>query len=369
MNILIVRDAFKMHGPGMHALTFGKELKRRGHKVCFCGGKGELDDIICNEGFKKYTIDDMSFSSHRILNLISNSMKIHSIVEQEKIEVVLGFNLLSTITTKVGNLFKNILYIDVVVGEGKEAYLKFFPFEYVAISEYMERRLISFGVKENKIHIVYPSTIYLPEYDGYKDDRLRIREELGIDSKDVLLTSVAMFNRLDDKTTKGQDIIANNLPYILKKNPLLKVLFVGDGEKRVIIEEKLKEYKERVFFVGKREDIPSIMFATDIFCHYPDQETFGMVLTEAMAANTPVVARNIGGIQNIVIDGKTGRLVNDEVEFRNAIVELSFDSEKRNEYGKRGRKIVEEKYTLSKVVDSLERIIYSKSKNKEKLYE
>ena len=357
MNILIIRDEFKVHGPGLHALKFGIELSKRGHKVVFCAASGELDATIRSYGMKKFTVEGLSFSGHRILNIVRTSFNIKRIIKSEKINIIIGFNLISTVSAYIAASFsKKIRFIDIVVGEGKEKYLKYFPFNYVAISEYMMKRLISFGINEDRLTVVYPSTIEIEKFDKSESNRSAIRSEFDISEDDILISSVAMFNRITDKVSKGQDAIAKCIPSIIKQNPKIKVLFVGDGEKRSTIQDSLMNYSENVRFAGKRDDVPSIMFASDIFCHYPDQETFGMVITEAMAGRCPVVARNIGGIANIIIDGKTGYLVNSEEELIRRLLDLSNNSNLRKRMGDAGRMRVEERYTLSRVIDVLEKL-------------
>lgn len=357
MNIMIIRDEFKIHGPGLHALKFGVELSKRGHKVVFCAASGELDVEIRSYGMEKFTVEGLSFSGHRILNLVRNSTRIKKIIKIERIDVVIGFNLLSTVSAYISSFLSNkINYIDIVVGEGKEKYLKFFPFKYVAISEYMMKRLMSFGISKDRLTVVYPSTIEIEQFDLCEKNRLAIRNEFDIKKEDILISSVAMFNRVTDNVSKGQDTIAKSIPTLVNQNPHIKFLFVGDGEKRKIIQESLIDYAENVRFAGKRSDVPSIMFASDIFCHFPDQETFGMVVTEAMAGKCPVVARNIGGISNIVVNEETGYLVDSVEELIKRLLDLSNDSDLRKKMGNAGRIRVEEKYTLPRVIDVLEEL-------------
>lgn len=358
-NIMFVRNDFKLHGPGMHALNFAIELQARGHKVIFCGAIGELDSKFEEYGFKKITIDGLSIENRKN-KLFSNAKQLRKVFIEENIDVVIGWNAFSTITAIVANVFrKKILFLNCVVGEGKERLLKFIPCKYIVVSEYAYNRLREHGISGSRLHIVYPSTINLKKYEQYKVSANTIRDEFGIKDEDVLVVSVAMFVPYDSSITKGQMHIVNTLPKILKGNDRIKFLFVGDGLTRKEVEHRAKELGiiDKVIFAGKRLDVPSIMFAADIFCHYPDQETFGMVTTEAMAAYTPVVARDIGGISHIVDNGKSGYLASNLDVFAEKIVALSMDEDLRKKLGINGRRLVEEKYTLERVIDKLEKVI------------
>lgn len=358
-NILFLRDSFNIHGPGMHALNFAKELRNRGHNIIFCGAEGNLDGVLEKQEFKKITINGLG-RKERNKRFFNNVKVLRKLLGEEQIEVVISFNAFSILNCIVANTIRReIIFIDCIVGEGKERYLQYIPCHYIAVSEYAYNRLLKFGISKSRMDIVYPSTINLEDYDQYKDNRISIRKEFGIKEEEILATSVAMFNSRNIDKSKGQIHIVNMLPKIFEGNEKIKFLFVGDGVMRKTVQKRVKELsiEDRVIFAGMRNDVPSIMFASDIFCHYPDQETFGMVITEAMSAYTPVVARAIGGIKEIVLNNKSGYLVDNLDLFAQKVVILSKDKKMRKDMGLVGRKVVEEKYTLEKVVDKLENVI------------
>ena len=76
-----------------------------------------------------------------------------------------------------------------------------------------------------------------------------------------------------------------------------------------------------VTFLGNvpHDDMPGLMRKSTVFVHGSRYESFGIVLVEAMASGLPVVAFNIGGIREVVVERKTGHLVNygDVISFSN----------------------------------------------------
>jgi glycosyltransferase involved in cell wall biosynthesis len=82
-----------------------------------------------------------------------------------------------------------------------------------------------------------------------------------------------------------------------------------------------------------------------------NEEKFGMVLVEAMACQLPVIASDCVGPREIVEDGKTGTIIRqgDEDALKNAIDRLINSPELRSEYGERGRRTAEEKYSIKNV--------------------
>ncbi len=90
----------------------------------------------------------------------------------------------------------------------------------------------------------------------------------------------------------------------------LKLLLVGDGPDRIPAEHlarKLGIYNE-IRFMGKQEAVVDILSIADVFLIPSGSETFGLAALEAMACEVPVIASNIGGLPELVIDGETGFL-------------------------------------------------------------
>lgn len=92
-----------------------------------------------------------------------------------------------------------------------------------------------------------------------------------------------------------------------------KLLIIGDGSERKNLENLVEKLnlKEKVKFLGEipNEKIPEYLVAGDCFVLPSVKEGFGIVILEAMACQIPVVGTNVGGISDIIEDGKTGILV------------------------------------------------------------
>ena len=89
-----------------------------------------------------------------------------------------------------------------------------------------------------------------------------------------------------------------------------KLLLVGDGPERHMAEELCRELGifEETRFVGKQQDMEDIYAIADLFLLPSEYESFGLAALEAMAAETPVVATNAGGIPEIITHNKNGFL-------------------------------------------------------------
>ena len=98
---------------------------------------------------------------------------------------------------------------------------------------------------------------------------------------------------------------------LLRTRPHLRFQIVGDGPRRRELEElsHARGLADHVEFLGHREDIPSLLAAADAFVLPSRSEAFPNGAIEAMAAGLPVVASNVGGLRDLIQNGRTGVLV------------------------------------------------------------
>lgn len=114
---------------------------------------------------------------------------------------------------------------------------------------------------------------------------------------------------------KGQDVVIQSIPNIIEKLPDAKIVIVGDDFQQEKYIQELKELAQKigvsdhVVFLGPRNNIPEIMKDLDVFVLASQNEPFGLVIVEAMAAGVPVVVTRAGGALEIVEHGINGFLV------------------------------------------------------------
>ena len=89
-----------------------------------------------------------------------------------------------------------------------------------------------------------------------------------------------------------------------------RLVMVGNGPDRAALERSVENQglSHAVEFVGERHDLVSLLSSADLFLLPSAQESFGMAAMEAMACSTPVVAARVGGLAEVIDDGHTGFL-------------------------------------------------------------
>jgi N-acetyl-alpha-D-glucosaminyl L-malate synthase BshA len=112
------------------------------------------------------------------------------------------------------------------------------------------------------------------------------------------------------KVKRIEDVV--DIFNIVRKSVPSKLLLVGDGPERVMIESKCRELGicNDVRFLGKLDAVEEVLSVADLFIMPSEKESFGLAALEAMACEVPVISTNVGGLPELNIQGKTGFLSN-----------------------------------------------------------
>lgn len=191
-----------------------------------------------------------------------------------------------------------------------------------------------------------------------------VRARLGLGDDPVVLCVSRVVRR------KGQDTLVKILPELRRRVPGTRLVIVGDGSFMPKLRQLVDHtgVADAVVITGKvpEEDLPEHFAAADVFampCRERkgglEVEAFGIVFIQSEAVGVPVVAGDIGGVPDSLIDGETGHLVDssDPDSVLEGIVDLLTDDEKRRRMGQRGAEFVASGYTWDRRTEELRSIL------------
>jgi len=117
-----------------------------------------------------------------------------------------------------------------------------------------------------------------------------------------------------DWKVKGIMILIQSFKEILTYYPKARLLIVGDGQYRKILEDYTEKegLRNQVIFTGNMDNPFIALSACDIYCHISLNEAFGLAPLEAMIMGKPIIASNDAGLPEIITDGLNGILVNSD---------------------------------------------------------
>lgn len=156
-------------------------------------------------------------------------------------------------------------------------------------------------VAQNHIYRIPGVGIETAKWDASLYDREAIRESLGIQDGQTLLLSVGELN-----SNKNHEVIIRALHQLA--NPDYRYMIAGQGDLGETLGALIKELgmEKQVQLLGYRRDIPQLCAAADLFCFPSRREGLGLAALEAMSMGLPLVASNLHGIRDYLIDGVTG---------------------------------------------------------------
>ncbi|WP_087974163.1 glycosyltransferase family 4 protein [Oceanobacillus rekensis] len=200
-----------------------------------------------------------------------------------------------------------------------------------------------------------------------KDDISNLTEEIGVNENDVIFTFIGRLVR-----EKGIIELLKSFKEISSKYPNAKLLLVGglpDSERDTTSINEIKELMEQdnVIFLGFRDDIHNLLALSDIFVLPSYREGLPRSIIEAMAMNNAIIATNIRGCREQVVEGENGFLVERKSikELADAMNKMLSQTDQIENMGLRAREIAVHKFNEAKVLEKqlilFEKLMFGKN--------
>ena len=251
----------------------------------------------------------------------------------------------------VSNSKKNIyIYLEKIMS-------RYFTTKTINVSNGEKNEALKLQIDKAEKFVVIYNGIEKIQRNSTKDI-LEIKKELGLNADDFIVGNIARVDEQKDPISFIE--IAKN---IIDSHQNIKFVFVGDGDLIENCKEIVCEYSisDKVLFTGFKENIDKILYAFDILLTTSRYEGLPYSLIEASRGGIPIVATNVIGNSEIVLNGENGFLFAlKEIELAmKSILTLYNNRELREKFSQCAVEQYEKNYTLEKMVEAYENLYCS----------
>lgn len=209
----------------------------------------------------------------------------------------------------------------------------------IAVRDHLTGR----GISPDKIDVIY-NGLDLSRFEHAESSR----EKFGLPTDDNIrfVTLVANLRH----AVKNVPMFLRAAKCVADVVPNTHFVIAGEGELETELKAMATELGifEQVHFIGRCSDVPSLLSASRACVLTSTAEGFSNSILEYMAAGKPVVATNVGGAAEAVVDAETGYLVasDDDAKTAERLIELLNDDAKATAFGNAGREIIRDKFSI-----------------------
>jgi len=385
IKVLRIINRFNIGGPIYNAVLLSSFMPEE-YETLLIGGMPEENEANSLYIAEKYGVSPVLISEmQREPNLINDNSALKKIKE-----IIRTFqpDIVHTHASKAGALGRKAAFdcgVPIVIHTFHgHIFHSYFSWWKTKLYQLIERRLskkttgiiaIS-AIQKNELSLKYkichPSKINIiplgfdlrPFNENLKEKREYTRNMFMLQESDI---AVAIIGRL--VAIKNHQMFLDIIEKVNQKTSKKIVYFiVGDGEESLKIQESIKPLKEKgmdIRMTSWIKDIATFNAGMDIICLTSKNEGTPVSLIEAQAAGIPIIATNVGGIKDVILEDKTGYIVDkDDIDvFAEKLRELIENENKRQLMSQNGWSFVEDKFQYPNLIKNMDE--YYKSLLKE----
>ncbi|MBI1870453.1 MAG: glycosyltransferase family 4 protein [Chlamydiae bacterium] len=353
IKVLLVASHLDAGGITSYLLTLAKALKEKGVDpfIASGGGQFERSTDLAHFNIGIHTKSELS------LHVLKGAWRMKKIIQEEGIQLIHAQTRVAAVTSFIASHLCGIPFLTTAHGfyrphRGR----KIFPCwgdAVIAISSHVRDHLEKdFKVSHEKIHLIYNGTdLSKLNHLPLEEEKMEFRRQYHLD-KDI--PTIGIIARLSP--VKGHRFLLEAL-HALSKVRKLQCLVVGDGPSRKEFLDDLTRFnlKNIVRWIPWTDHSWEVLSLLDVFVLPSLQEGLSLSILEAQAAGVPVVASNVGGISEVVVDGKTGILVppQDSQALERTLNKMLEDPALARHMGSQGREHVSQKFNLDRMTDKV----------------
>ena len=361
--VLQVLPELNQGGVELGTIEIASELQKRGIKNFVASEGGRMEGALERLKVKHFTLP---LKTKNIFKMWLNSLRLAKIIKDNGITIVHARSRAPAWSAYWAAKKCGVHYITTFHGtyglgpKGiKKVYNQVMTFgeRVIAISNHIKEHIIkNYGTDESKIRLI-ARCVNMENFDVENTSAERMIKFLEENSIPADKPLVTLIGRLTN--WKGQKLLIEALSKI--KDMDFHCLLIGDDQGRTQYSEELHDMieqygmEDRYTFIRHVSDVPAAMLVSDVVLSTSiEPEAFGRIAIEGQAMGRVVVASDIGGSKETVIDGVTGKLFKsgDADDLANAIKwALSLSKEDKDKIGANAVKNVKEHFTKQIMCD------------------
>ncbi|HQI69501.1 MAG TPA: glycosyltransferase [Bacteroidales bacterium] len=383
-RVLRIINRFNLGGPTYNAAYLTRYMSPDFQTLLVGGMKEESEEnsefIVRNLGIVPITIPDMHRSINPMKDIIA-LRKICEIIEDFRPDIV------HTHASKAGALGRRAAYkmkVPVIIhtfhGHVFDAYfsgVKSYMYQHIeralarkstkiiALSPIQRDDLVhKYRIcSEDKVRVI-PLGFDLNRFRENKEEkRIQFRADYLLDDDEIAIGIVGRIVPI-----KNHNLFLEGVKHVVEKyGKKIRAFIVGDGEDKIKVMDKCRELglstvdftlekrKAAVTFTSWIKDVDVVNAGMDIITLTSLNEGTPVSLIEAQASGKPIITTNVGGIENIVMPGRTALLSDNRVpgDYQQKLLTLVEDEQLRNEFSLAGWEFVNQKFSYNRLVSDM----------------